>query len=402
VQGVARRREGRRREEADAAYRHGLEALLDGRPERALELAREVLDRAPEHAGALMTAADVLRSNGRAAEAIETRQRLLARTPDDVPALYALAEDHRARGDLQLAAATLERVVAANPKKARNAAHLLREIHVEAGEWESALEAHDRLVRMGGLGEGEDADLTRAGLETRLARQLSQQGRGKEALALLRKVLRRHPDYVPASLAVAAVHLAEGREDEAVEAWVDCFGRTCDALVLVAAEQHFAAHRHEGDQVERAGRALAAFRRFVVVTGGDPHARAFLGKLHQRFEMLDEAAAEFEAVRAEFPDNPTFSYYAARIAQKRGRHDDAAAWYRQILRALDVLRLRFACARCEAEAAEPSDRCATCGRWGTVRLDIGVQPLAGPLPAGQPVYAVAGADDGGDAGPRAG
>ena len=30
--------------------------------------------------------------------------------------------------------------------------------------------------------EAEDADLARAGLETRLARQLSQQGRGKEAL----------------------------------------------------------------------------------------------------------------------------------------------------------------------------------------------------------------------------
>ena len=106
--------------------------------------------------------------------------------------------------------------------------------------------------------------------------------------------------------------------------------------------------------------------------------------------MLDEAAESFESVRDSFPDNPTFTYYAARIAEKRGHPEIAARWYRGILRALDILRPTYRCSGCETELDTFVDRCPRCARWGSVSLDIGVRPLHEPLPAARPVYAVRG------------
>ena len=90
------------------------------------------------------------------------------------------------------------------------------------------------------------------------------------------------------------------------------------------------------------------------------------------------------------PENPTFTYYAARIAEKRGRYEAASEWYRGILKALDILRPTYRCRDCEAEGETYADRCPACGRWGSVSLDIGVKPLTTPLPAAHPVYAVRG------------
>lgn len=388
VTGVGRRRAARAEREVEASYQRGLEALLDGRHDRALELMQGVLARLPDHAGAASTAADLSRARGRVADAIALRERRLAEHPDDAATLYALAEDHRAAGDLDRAATALRRVLELRPRRGIAAAEQLREVLVEAEQWEQAIEANERLQRMRG-GPGDDPHV-RAGLETRWALQRAREGHPREATALLKKVLRRDEAYLPASLAAAEVLNLDGREDEALETWLEAFRRTGDPTVLVAAEQHHAARRRDGDDIERANKALTALRRLVAAVPESAHAKAFLGKLYLRFEMLDEAAAAFDSVRAEFPDHPTFTYYAARIAEKQGRFEEAARWYRGIVKALDVLRLRYACGSCHADTGALADRCPACHRWGSVGLAPEAPPLAQDLPAAHPVYPVPG------------
>lgn len=387
--GLVDRRSSRKERENDEAYQRGLEFLLHGRPERSLAVMNEILGRDAEHGPATMTGADILRSLGRAKEAAELRQKRLAVAPDDIAALMALAADQREAGDLARAAAGLQRVVELRPKQALAAAELLREVQLEAGNHEAALAAHDRLLRMRAEGQAPvpEDDLERAGIETRWAVQQAEQGREREAVALARKVLKRHPRFVPAWLALAHAHALAGDEVAAIDAWVEGFEKTNEAVILVQAEEYFLESRHEGDSIERANAALRAFKRLAACSGSRPVAVAFLGKLEVRHQMLDEAAVAFESVRERFPDNPVFTYYSARVAEQMGRPEEAARLYRTIVKSTSVLQERFECRACGARRDAWFDRCTQCGRWGTGALEIG-GPDEEALRSTRPLYAV--------------
>jgi tetratricopeptide (TPR) repeat protein len=388
------RRGERRRRALEEAHRAGLEAAIRGRLPRALACQEQVLELEPEHLGALAAAADALRMLGRPAEALELRERLLALRPGDADVLLALAEDHRARGDLGLAAGALERALAARPEEPEVVARGLLETRLEAGDTARALEAHARWAKLARDRPPEEVALERAALETRQAVREAQEGRWREAQAVLRRVLKRQPDFVPAALALAHAQVLEGNEAGAVTTWVEGYERTREGAFLVAAEEHFlGSPSDDDDSIERASAALAAMRRFAACSGERPQAIAFLGKLQTRLEMLEEAAETLDSVRESFPENPTFTYYAARIAEKRGKGGVAAAWYRGILKAMDVLRPVYRCGACEAVGETHADRCRSCGRWGRVSLDIGMKRLAQPLPAAHPVYAVRGEEE---------
>ena len=388
------RRTERRRRMQEQRLVEGLAAAAAGRPADALAELESVLADEPEHALALGAAADALRRLGRPAEAVELRQRLLALKAGEPEVLAALAEDHRARGDLKLAASTLEQLLAGKLREPAAFARRLVDLRLELGDAAGALAAHDAWARKQSEASAEEVALERAALETRQAARDSREGRLKEALATLRRIVRKHPSYAPASLALAQAQLLDGDEDGALRTWIDGYEGTREGAFLVAAEEHFLGRLdEEEDAIERASAALAAMKRFAACSGERPQAIAFLGKLQTRFEMLEDAAATFDSVRESFPENPTFTYYAARIAEKRRNTELAAEWYRGILKSLDILRPGYRCRRCEAECSDYRDRCPACGRWGTVSLDIGIKPLAQPLPAAHPVYAVRGEED---------
>jgi len=395
VQGVLDKRSNKFERDIEGSYQRGLELLLHRRPERALAVMNEILAKDPEHRGALMTGADILKSLGRADEAAALRRRRVESAPDDLPALLALAEDQRAAGDLDLAAATLRKVVELRPKQAMAAAEHLRDVLLEAGQPERALEAHDRLVRIREEANEKlpDADAIRAGIETRAALQVAEQGKDRDAVATLRKILKRHPRFVPAWLALAHAHALGGDEEQAVEAWIEGFEKTNEAAILVEADEYFNAGRHEGDPIQRAEAALRCFKRFAACSGSRPLAVAFLGRLYVRHEMLEEAASAFESVRERFPENPTFTYYVARVAEKLGRSEEAARLYRTVIRAQEVLRITLECRACGNRASGFFDRCERCGRWGTCAVDIG-SPDDEALRSTRPLWAVPKDDSG--------
>lgn len=389
------RRSTRRERENEEAYRRGLELMLHGRPERALAVMNEILAKDADHGPATTTAADILRSLGRPREAAELRQRRIAVAPDDIAALLSLADDLRASGELAQAASVLQKVVELRPKQALAGAEKLRDVLVEAGEYEKALAAHDRLLKMreeaGQLPPGDDME--RAGIETRWAVQMAEQGKERDAVVLARKVLKRHPRFVPAWLALGRGHAMSGDEDQAVDAWVEGFEKTNEAVILVEAEEYFEETRHDGDPIERAASELRAFKRFAACSGSRPIAVAFLGKLHVRHEMLDEAAHSFDSVRERFPENPTFAYFSARIAEQQGKPDEAVRLYRGIIKSLHALQESFECRTCGLRTKSYFDRCRQCGRWGTAALDVG-GPDEEALRSTRPLYAVPEDDSG--------
>jgi lipopolysaccharide biosynthesis regulator YciM len=108
---------------------------------------------------------------------------------------------------------------------------------------------------------------------------------------------------------------------------------------------------------------------------------------------LPRYATAFESVRERFPENPTFAYYSARIAEQLGRPEEAARLYRGIIKSLAVLRETFECRACGSRGQRYFDRCEQCGRWGSCALDIG-GPDDESLRSTRPLYAVPEDDSG--------
>ena len=65
-----------------------------------------------------------------------------------------------------------------------------------------------------------------------------------------------------------------------------------------------------------------------------------------RLEILDDALVLFQEVRAQVVYSPILFFFMAKIHARRGRMDQAMNEYRQLLRNLGVLKMRFECSVC--------------------------------------------------------
>jgi lipopolysaccharide biosynthesis regulator YciM len=84
-----------------------------------------------------------------------------------------------------------------------------------------------------------------------------------------------------------------------------------------------------------------------------------------RLEILDEALELFQEVRSQVVYSPILFFFMAKIHSRRGRLDEALNEYRQLLRNLGILKLRYECAVCGARTQDYSDRCDGCGSWNS-------------------------------------
>ncbi len=82
------RRQARSRQEAEELYLRGVESMLNGREEKALEHFNEVLAVDPNHFEALLKGGEVLRALRRHGEAIEYHRRAARVKEDDLHPLW--------------------------------------------------------------------------------------------------------------------------------------------------------------------------------------------------------------------------------------------------------------------------------------------------------------------------
>ena len=97
-------------------------------------------------------------------------------------------------------------------------------------------------------------------------------------------------------------------------------------------------------------------------------AKFFLGKMHYRLEMLEEALDMFQEVRSQVVYSPILFFFMAKIHARRGRLEQALNEYRQLLRNLGILKLRFECSVCGHRTTDFLDRCESCNSWNSIHF----------------------------------
>lgn len=381
MEGWRRRKADRKAEDIEEEYSRGLAAVLESREDEALRHFAAVLSWDSRHFNTLLKLGDLLRHQDKHDEAIEYHRKAHHLKEHDTRPLYALVEDYEAKGDMDRARAVLGKIIGLK-KHSVSAWRKLRSLYMKEGAWEKALEAHHQVEKRSNAADPRDAADARFGIGIRyeIAGSMLAEGKAKESAAMLRKLLKDAPSFIPAHVRLGEALHQQGLEPDAVEAWHQGFEATGSPIFLTTLEEY---HLQQMQPLA----AIEALKRCIARTSKDTLSRFYLGKLYFRLEMLDDALSTLQALGGRASYAPTLHYLLGRIHERRKNHRDAASEYRKVIKELELVQLEYICRGCRRTAVEWSDRCGHCGEWNTVEVNFREEISAQDLGlAAAPVY----------------
>ena len=359
------RRQRINQKEAEQRYVRGVEAMLNGREERALEHFNAVLDLDPQHFEALLQGGDVLRTLRRHAEAIEYHRRAARAREGDVRPLYSLVADYEESGAAENAKAVLNRIIEISPKRSLNAYRQFRAICMREGSWDKAWEIQQKIEELlSGMGRPAKGEKKyHLAIRYMLARRHLDEGRPRDAIGILRRLVRVDPSFVPAAWRLGKALVALGQPEAAVEAWEEGFLATSHPIFLTTIEDHYL-------KEEQPRRAIEALKAAVARGKKDILPRFFLGKLYFRLEMLDEALAEFTRMKSRVAYFPALHYHMARILERHGNYREAIRELETLMLQAEAIKVEYLCSVCSRRYPAWVEHCERCGEWNSVGVDF--------------------------------
>lgn len=332
--------------------------VAHGLPAEAKGILETILEQRREHIPARLLLGEILIKTGSPDEAVKLYSAICADEPDQVEARYQLAEALMAVRNSEASVSVLNKLAADHPKKALRAWRRLRALHMDAQRWEQAMEAQKKLQAhfSAELTQGERAQ--GAALAYQLGMAMVEEDQFKDAAQVFQQVLKDEPDFVPAYLSLGRCMILQDQETQGIEIWLEGFRKTGEGTFLQELEDYFI-------QLGRPEDGLAVMRRVAATSKHATTAKFFLGKMLYRLEILDEALDLFQEVRSQVVYSPILFFFMAKIHSRRARLDAALNEYRQLLRNLGVLKLRYECAVCNHRTQDYSDRCESCGSWNS-------------------------------------
>ena len=346
--------------------------MAHGLPKEAETILRGVLEQREDQPEAMTLLGDCLLRQGEPQAAFQMLTKAYEAHPQHAEPRYLLAEARQALRDPDGAAAVLRQLAADQPKQALRALRRLRALHLEAQRWEDALEAHKQLANRfaGELSQAERAQA--AALQYQAAIQKVEGDQFKEAAQALQSLLKEDPSFVPAYLALGRCTILQDQESQGIEIWLEGFRATGEGALLQEIEDYFI-------QLGRPEEGIAVLRRVAATSEHEAMAKFFLGKMLYRLEILDEALEIFQEVRSQVVYSPMLFFFMAKIHARRGRSEAALNEYRQLLRNLGILKLRFECSVCGHKSVDYEDRCGSCGSWNASHFSFKESDVPEPL-----------------------
>jgi lipopolysaccharide biosynthesis regulator YciM len=283
---------------------------------------------------------------------------------EDTRPLYALVEDHESKGDMKRARAVLGKIIGIQ-KNSVPAWRKLRSLHMKERHWEKALEDHRRVEKLAGPGDPRAPEDRRVGLGIRyeIACEHLDQGRTKDALAVLRKLLKEDSQFIPAYVKLGESLRAQGQDADACDAWYNGFEITGSPIFLQVLEEHFL-------QREEPLAAIEALKKCIAQSRKDTLSRFYLGKLYFRLEMLDDALSVLSSLEGRASYAPSLHYLLGRIHDRRKNYARAAVEYRKVIKEMDLVQLEYRCQSCGETIMEWTARCPACDEWNTVEVNF--------------------------------
>ena len=351
---------------ASAATRAGkrLSSLLQdarelqahGLPGQARQVLEGMLKERSDHEAASLLLGEALLKLGDYDQAVHHLETCCLARPANIEFRYLLAEALAASRHADGAVAILKGLAGDHPKLALRALRKLRSLHADAGRWEEALDAHKRIASRfaPAMNQAERAQGTAFLYQVGMGKVEADQF--KEAAQVFQQVLKEDASFVPAYLSLGRCMILQDQEPQGMEIWLEGFRTTGEGAMLQEIEDYFI-------QSGKPEEGLSVLRKVAATSELATTAKFFLGKMLYRLEILDEALVLFQEVRAQVVYSPILYFFMAKIHARRGRMEQALNEYRQLLRNLGVLKMRYECSVCGHKSPDYADRCDACASW---------------------------------------
>jgi lipopolysaccharide biosynthesis regulator YciM len=241
----------------------------------------------------------------------------------------------------------------------------LRSLHMKEGNWKKALEAHERVGKFSDPSDPKNAFDLRVGtgIQYEIAVDRLRSGKPRDAIAILRRLLKEQKQFIPAHVKLGEALREQGQGSDAIQVWYDGFEATNSPIFLTTLVEHHL-------QRERPLAAIEALKHCISKTSKDTVPRFYLGKLYFRLEMLDDAFAVLTSLQERATYAPTLHYLLGRIHERRGNQRDASIEYRRVIKEMELIQLEYRCQTCGESVMEWTDRCSACGEWNSVEVNF--------------------------------
>jgi lipopolysaccharide biosynthesis regulator YciM len=353
----ARRTRARRREVDESPYHLGLDALIAGNSDGAIEHLTQAVRDNPRNVDAYVKLGNILRERGQVKQATQIHRELLVKRklPTRVRSeiIKSLARDLASAGrwrDVLEHLATLPRAERSDPRVLT----MTRDAYESAGDLDKAAQAHKELLKAGSL-EGEPAPgVYRAHLGLLAFRR----GDTRRAKAEFQAAVKEDAGSGLAYVYLGDIAVREEDAERAVAYWMRLISEKPDCAHLVF-ERLEKAYFEIGDF----GRMMGIYEQLVASSPSNVMALTGLSRMLERKGAVDEALRiAREAVKHE---GSTFEGHRQliEILMRHDRYEEAAKAAETLLAGLADHREERTCPRCKAALDGYSWRCDSCRAW---------------------------------------
>ncbi len=344
------RRRWKKREDArltvETLYSAAELLYRDGRREDALELLKKALKEDSTFVPAAALMGRILRETSRFKDALQVHTKVRQGAPKSVVLGIEIAEDHLALGDYPKAIDELQPLLKAKNVPKTLVLKLMVEAHMGMHETKRAVALQERVVK-------ESPQERREREEVRLIGLLYQVALDEKDAASMLKLTKKHPKFVPAYLAYSQMV----EPNKAVERLQKGLVENPNALELAERLLELVAEEsHPSD-------AIHFFQRFASSNTKLPQARIPLVMLYLRLGMFSEAVKAAGLI-----DAPLAMAELLRARAREANGEDKIALEIYSKGCGENLLKRFECESCGTTHECWSERCESCGTWGSVHL----------------------------------
>jgi lipopolysaccharide biosynthesis regulator YciM len=303
--------------------------------------------------------ADILAAQGDyyAATAGHNQAQILETADDTL--VWKLANDYLGAGNVAMALKVIRDRLEAGDRTV----YLLtrfRDLQVTLRDWDGAIAAQNKLIRLKEYKSREGWKEMLAGLHFEKGKHLLGESRPDEAAKAMEEAIKLDPSLALAYVTAGEAYRLGGKDKSALKIWALGYRRTGSPAILSTLEEYYLRNNDPS-------RIINLYLRHIEEKPDDARLRFQFASLLHKLEMHQEAMNQLEEVRRISGEElPQASLLAYRIKEKLEDHQGALAELNALVEGhLENCR-SYRCRECGHQTPHSLDRCPQCGRWGTV------------------------------------